>query len=83
MMELHVRRQDLEIEWLDEGRCGWSPPGCRVTHIASGVAGESRMFGNRQENRRTAMYVLAQRMLSLGADRVVVESSNADPIVAG
>ena len=82
-MELHVKRTDLTIEWLDEPGLGSAPPGCRVTHIETGVAAESVMFSNRDENRRTALYVLAERMLSLGADRVVVEDNGADAIVAG
>ena len=83
MMELRVNRHDLEIEWLDEH--GWDrvAPGCRITHIASGLHAVCSMFPNREANRRDALYVLATRMLSLNADRVIVEGIGSEPIVVG
>jgi protein subunit release factor A len=83
MTELHLKRKDLEIEWLDEAALGTSPPGCRVTHIATGVKAESAIFRDRHENRRNALYVLSARLLLLGADRVVVEDHGAELIVVG
>lgn len=83
MTELRLKREDLEIEWLDDQGLGSRPPGCRVTHIASGVEAESALFRDREENRRNALFVLADRMLSMGNDRVIVESYGSDPIVAG
>lgn len=83
MMEMHVKREDLEIEWLDESAFGAPSLGCRVIHKASGMKAESAMFSNRDENRQTALYVLAARMVATGADRVVMDASGAELIVAG
>lgn len=82
MTELRVNRQDVEIEWLDEHGWDRAAPGCRITHIDSGLHAACSMFPNREANRRDALYVLATRMLSLNADRVILEGIGPEQIVA-